>query len=334
MYNPNPGRQDFQVQGITYYFNFQIWHPNDLKVTIDGQAVAFSVDILDQGGVVTLDYPSNGAVISIQRDLPITREVDYITNGDLRADTLDHDQDYQTTLIQDLSTKVGPVQGVGPQGPTGVAGPKGNPGPNGIDGTNGANGANGYRNIIINGNMSINQRDYNGTPQEGKYGYDRWKNVGSDIVQVIEAGSFAPNTDHVLSGVGIVTRVIKSPTGHWTITVPRNARKIQLEQNDQNIPTPFEFRPIQVELAMCQRYYQTYPKHCYLFMYNDVGTKKQVSLARTVTMRTLPTETVELNGGGSFDTSYSDEHTFHYRAKDLDAAKSSWLRNIVCDAEL
>ena len=100
------------------------------------------------------------------------------------------------------------------------------------------------------------------------------------------------------------------------------------------IATPFEPRPIGLELMLCQRYYQVYPGQIYLYMFQKDGTKKQVSMPRTTTMRATPTETYAMNGGGSVDISYSSAELFHLRMKATDEDKSTWLRDLCCEAEL
>lgn len=117
-FNINEGRQQFTASSsqTIFNFNFCIFTDTDLKVykTPVGQTPDDTADLLTigtnysvsingtSGGTVTL---TSGAtlndVITIVRDLPITRTTDYQSNGDLFADTLDSDQDYQTYLIQD-----------------------------------------------------------------------------------------------------------------------------------------------------------------------------------------------------------------------------------------
>lgn len=114
------------------------------------------------------------------------------------------------------------------------------------------------KNKLINGSMGINQRGFNGVwsgLSDGDYGYDRWKRYdASNIAQIIEAGNFKPSTKHTLSGTNVTTAQITSPaSGNWTIVVPNNAINIQLEEGEY--ATPFEQRPIGLELMLCQRYF-------------------------------------------------------------------------------
>lgn len=116
----------------------------------------------------------------------------------------------------------------------------------------------GFKNILINGDFRINQRDFGGdwsTLSNGDYGYDRWKRHDADnITQIIEVGNFKPSTTHTISGTNVTTAQLTSPaSGHWTITVPNTANNIQLEEG--SVATPFEQRPIGLELSLCQRYF-------------------------------------------------------------------------------
>lgn len=117
-----------------------------------------------------------------------------------------------------------------------------------------------FRNILINGEVSrINQRGFDGNwagKSVGEYGYDRWKKAdASNISQVVEEGNFVPDAEYVLSGTGVTTEVLTAPSsGNWTITVPNTASYVQLERG--NSPSPFEHRPIGMELQLCKRYYE------------------------------------------------------------------------------
>ena len=117
----------------------------------------------------------------------------------------------------------------------------------------------GFRNILVNGNLTINQRNVDiAAAATGKYGQDRWKKTAGGMTQIIEEGNFEPSATYTLSGTGVTTQQLTAPaSGNWTLPdIPVTARKIQLELG--TVATPFEHRPIGTELAMCQRYCQTY----------------------------------------------------------------------------
>jgi hypothetical protein len=122
-FNSNTGRQQFAATaGQTEFdFNFAIFADSDLKVyrTLAGQTASDEDDILILatnytvsingvigGTVALLSGASLNDTITIVRSLPVTRETDYQTNGDLFADTLDLDQDYQTYLVQDAQARL------------------------------------------------------------------------------------------------------------------------------------------------------------------------------------------------------------------------------------
>ena len=116
----------------------------------------------------------------------------------------------------------------------------------------------GFRNILINGDMRINQRGVTiAAAANGAYGPDRWKKVdASYMTQIVEAWNFIPSATYTLSGTGVTTQQLTSPSsGNWTLpNIPIAATKIQLEEG--SIATPFEQRPIGLEMSLCQRYYQ------------------------------------------------------------------------------
>lgn len=115
MFNTTPSYIEYVVTNPadrTYDFGFKIFHDYDLELY--GSRVAGSHDLLvlgtdyqatvngDLGGTVTLTFdPVQDELLTIERRLDVTRLVDYQQNGDLLAETLDADQDYQTYLTQD-----------------------------------------------------------------------------------------------------------------------------------------------------------------------------------------------------------------------------------------
>jgi hypothetical protein len=125
-----------------------------------------------------------------------------------------------------------------------------------ISGTHGVDKAPTNRNILINGDFRINQRGaVSKTETANEYNYDRWYYDGTNLIQHVEEGNYKPSTVYTLSGVNVTTQQLTSPlTGHWTITVPSNADMVQLEEGVY--ATPFEQRPIGLELSLCQRYYE------------------------------------------------------------------------------
>ena len=115
----------------------------------------------------------------------------------------------------------------------------------------------GLRNILINGDFRINQRGATTkTTTSGAYNFDRWFFDGTYLIQKVEEGNYRYNTVYTLSGTNVTTIQMTSPaSGHWTITVPATADMVQLEEG--SVATPFELRPIGLELSLCQRYYET-----------------------------------------------------------------------------
>ena len=79
------------------------------------------------------------------------------------------------------------------------------------------------------------------------------------MTQVIETGSFKPNTVYTLSINGATLTQITSPaSGNWSVDVNfTGTNTVQLEEGP--IATPFEIRPAGIEVALCQRYYQVMP---------------------------------------------------------------------------
>jgi hypothetical protein len=150
----------------------------------------------------------------------------------------------------------------------------------------------GFRNVIINGNPTINQRGYvSGTATGGANSYtlDRWRVVtsGQNITfttsanvrtvtapaggceQVVEGASILSGT-YTLNWTGTATATVNGSAvakgGNVTLTGGTNATVkfssgtfslVQLEPGP--VATPFEQRPIGTELALCKRYAQWVP---------------------------------------------------------------------------
>lgn len=121
------------------------------------------------------------------------------------------------------------------------------------------------KNILINGNLTIDQR---GKSQFGHalptddFVWDRWMLVANgspQIYQIVEEGNYEPNTVYTLSWDGAEPQQATSPaSGHWNIknsfsVLPQwSSKKIQLEKGDT--ATEFEFEDIGTTLTKCQRY--------------------------------------------------------------------------------
>ena len=123
----------------------------------------------------------------------------------------------------------------------------------------------GFRNWIINGNFSVNQRGGTRTPGVGIYGFDRWKGHASGLEQVVEALpagqytlSWTGGGNGTIGGTTAVSPITATVTaGDTSVIVPATADLVQLESGP--VATPFEYRPIVTELALCQRYFARRP---------------------------------------------------------------------------
>ena len=123
-FNSNVPRAEYiAATGQTVFpFVFKIFEQTDVKVylTPNGQISDDVTDLLQSGYTVSVNGDAGGSVtlssatttgdkITLLRNLPVVRNTDYQENGDLRASTLDSDQDYQTYLVGDLSSKIDKV---------------------------------------------------------------------------------------------------------------------------------------------------------------------------------------------------------------------------------
>lgn len=152
----------------------------------------------------------------------------------------------------------------------------------------------GFKNYIINGKKVINQRNLTST--DNSYNQDRWYKAGNNWFQGIEGdNNLISGKKYTLSWVGNATAsyyvgtatsaTINAQTftsiangGNFTLTISAGQNLwikfssdsigstfnfVQLEEG--NIATPFEQRPIGLELSLCQRYYER-------IMFNISGT--------------------------------------------------------------
>lgn len=146
----------------------------------------------------------------------------------------------------------------------------------------------GFRNLIINGNPTINQRAYvsgAATAIANQYTLDRWRVVTSgqsaswtDVAgirsvtapaggmeQVVEGASILPGV-YTLAWTGTASALVNgaavanggqvSLPGNTNATIRFSGGTFSLAQLEPGpLKTPFEMRPAGLELALCQRYF-------------------------------------------------------------------------------
>jgi hypothetical protein len=187
----------------------------------------------------------------------------------------------------------------------------------------------GFRNVIINGNPTINQRGYvSGAATSGanQYTLDRWRVVtsGQNISftdsanvrtvtapaggceQVVEGASILSGT-YTLNWTGTATATVGgiavAKGGNVTLTGGTNATVrfssgtfslVQLEPG--TVATPFEYRPFGIELMLCQRYYEVGNGDC--VSYGASGAVTQRFTQNFITTKaTAATTTITKIGG-------------------------------------
>jgi len=234
-----------------------------------------------------------------------------------------------------------------------------------------------FRNLIINGRGSVNQRGYvsnTGTSVANQYTLDRWRVVTSGqalvftpdgsgsimyapaggVEQVIEASS-NDGSAHTISWVGDAVVQINggavnsspytfSVTANNSITVKFTIspgggsgifKEVQVEQGTQ--PTVFELRPAGVELALCQRYYQT---GGLIFSGNTTsGSNYTAQVGLKVEMRAAPTVTLtSASNTGFAATAGTGSSTSGYvrelRASNATVTGGNFSSTFVASAEL
>lgn len=165
-----------------------------------------------------------------------------------------------------------------------------------------SDGALSNRNILINGNLAVNQRSLSiASVSTGAYGEDRWKKTAGGMTQIIEEANYLPSTVYTLSGTNVTTQQITSPaSGNWTLPdIAVTARLVQLELGDQS--TPFEHRSYGDELRRCQRYYNAQTTGMFIDAYNVAGGYAMNTVTHPSTMRAAPS--MAINNSGSSNLS-------------------------------
>ena len=195
---------------------------------------------------------------------------------------------------------------------------------NGTTSFNGFGGI-GFKNYIINGKKTVNQRELTST--DNSYNQDRWYKVGNNWFQGIEGNNnLISGKTYTLSWIGTATAsyyvgtatstTINAQTftsiangGSFTLTISTGQNLwikfasdatgstfnfVQLELG--SVATPFENRPIGLELSLCQRYYR---KWRYIGGTQSESSKHIFTLEFLQDMRTTPTLTNVASGSGS-----------------------------------
>lgn len=228
----------------------------------------------------------------------------------------------------------------------------------------------GLRNLIINGNFSVNQRGYtSGTATTGanQYTLDRWRVVTSGqaatftttgagrtvtapsggIEQVIEGASIGGGT-YVINWTGTasctVNGVSRVKGATFTLTAGSNATvrfssgtvtDVQIEPGE--VATAFELRPAAVELMLCQRYYRVL-RLSVGFHSGAASTPAAAPAIFSPAMRTAPTMTNLGNVAQANVSSHLYENISETGARFTAVASGSGyaflVQDVACAAEL
>lgn len=200
--------------------------------------------------------------------------------------------------------------------------------------------AGGHRNLLINPLFNVNQRTYAGGAVAGAnaYTWDRWRVVVSGqsapvaaglmtapaggVEQVVEGANIIGGT-YVLSwtgtasatinGVAVANGAFVNLPANTNATVRLSGGTVSLPQLERGtVPTVFDQRFYQQELALCQRYYLLIPQVMSGGGCGVNGNGYFTDFTLPVTMRVAPTATYSnvtyLNGTGLVTNSSSTTH--------------------------
>lgn len=148
----------------------------------------------------------------------------------------------------------------------------------------------GFKNVLINSNFTVNQRGVGGTVTlgAGAYGHDRWKAgsggctythstsagittvsiIAGSLVQVVEGSALRAGTyslswggnaqGRIGSGSYSATGVSGAVSGGTNVSVEFGVGTVSTPQFELGLrASMYEFRPVGMELLLCQRYYET-----------------------------------------------------------------------------
>lgn len=204
------------------------------------------------------------------------------------------------------------------------------------------------KNRIINGDKSVNQREYDSSfpLPNGEYGYDRWKgaNNDADTEQVIlrrnmKTGMYTISwigggtaTVNGVSGLVSGSSLLVTVSGNVSVIVPKRAIDIQLEPG--TVATEFEWMFHSDVVKLCRDYYRVVISlNDYWFLYNFSGTSNlAIEYSIEPEMVITPTATYEVPSGLTSVDVFTSKKLFRFRC--YYAPGSVRMANLVLDAEL
>ncbi len=94
----------------SFVYPFAIFKPTDIEVFFDTEIQNTGYTVFGagetEGGTVVFDTPpAAGVVITLYRNLPISRQTDFQDGGPFRAQVINDELDYQVALVQQLNEK-------------------------------------------------------------------------------------------------------------------------------------------------------------------------------------------------------------------------------------